>query len=350
MKNILLINIVILYFIISGCTEKNNHYREIQINRELMETREFIVSEVRSKYQIFESRKASLIVQRGSTTHIDYWLNKSRISSNRAERLYQFLEEQESNLLDGESYSSWEDLESMNSLNNKQRASNMFLTSINGITKGMIIKDSLKLYLEDLLELVLNYKHGPKEYHFKFPKHFNNSNLDFKRLNPRDTAWVSKLVSKYSDIIEGNINGRWDELQFKDATIIEGLNVFGRFMNFVRLVELEVVDFMLNKVEVFTSCGIPNILEYRAIGEAKTIRKGEDMEVEIQLILRKDGSEFDIIYGVNDNNERNWKPTNGKFMVKGDKIGINKVFGKVRTKQEGEIRWLPFEYEFNVLE
>lgn len=314
-----------------------------------METREFIVSEIESKYYKFDSKRATILAQKGQTKLIDYWLSKALIVSNRSESLNQYLNTQQNILLNREAYSSWKYLRAINNLNNKHQVSDVFLSEKEGLTKGAIIKDSLKTYLENLIELALNYKHGPKEYHFKFPQYFSNNNLDYKQLNPRDTAWASILVSKYSDILEDNNKEKWDELQFKGATIIEGLNVLERLKNFSRFVELSVVDFMVEKVEMFSGCGF-TIAEFRAIGEAKSIHKDEYMEIDIQLILRKEKDDFDIFYGVNDSNEHNWKPAIGRFKVKGEKIGINKVLGKVRIKQEGEMRWLPFEYEFNVLE
>lgn len=350
MKTIYILILLTVYLFSSSCTNNDdNHYREIQTNRELSEMRDFILSETQSKYYEFDSRRAAIIAQKGNTSLVDYWMNKALKVTVWADSLYNYIETEQNKLLNGESYTSWKDLSTLNNLNDKHQVSNLFLATTNGQTKGIILKDSLKVYLENLLETALNYRVGSKEYRFELSERLTNKKLGFEDANPVDTTWASKLITKYSDILEDDKSERWDELQFYDATIIEGLNVLQRLKNLVRFSELNVVDFMLDKSQTL-SCGFTRIAEYRAIGEAKTIRRGEDMEVEIQIILESDSDEFHLLYGLNETNENNWKPATGKFNVKGEKVGVNKVFGKVRTSREGEYHWVPFEYEFTVLE
>lgn len=350
MKTIYILILLTIYSFFSSCTNNDdNHYREIQINRELSEMRDFILSETQSKYYKFDSRRATIIAQKGNTDLVDYWMNKALKVAIRADSLYNYIEVQQNKLLNGDSYSSWKELHTLNNLSDKHRVSNIFLATTNGQTKGIILKDSLKVYLENLLEIALNYRVGSKEFRFELSERLTNNKLGYEDANPKDTTWASKLINKYSDILEDDKNERWDELQFYDATIIEGLNVLQRLKNLVRFAELNVVDFMLDKSQTL-SCGFTRIAEYKAIGEAKTIRRGEDMVVEIQMILESDSDEFHLLYGLNETNENNWKSSTGKFNVKGEKVGVNKVYGKVRTKQEGKYHWIPFEYEFNVLE
>jgi|SRR5690554_207635 len=351
MKTIYLLILLIIYLFSSSCTNNDdNHYREIQINRELSEMRDFILSETQSKYYKFDSKRASIIAQKGNTGLVDYWMNKALKVAIRADSLYNFIETEQNKLLNREAYSSWKDLNTLNNLDDKHQVSNIFLTTTNGQTKGMILKDSLQGYLENLIETALNYRVGDKEYRFDLREYLTNKKLGYDEANHEDTTWSSKLITKYSDILKDDKNERWDELQFNDATTIEGLNVLQRFKNLVRLAELNVVDFMLDKTTQPCSWGFTKISELKAIGEAKTIRRGENMEVEIEIILESDSDDFHLLYGVNDTYENNWKPATGKFKVKGDKVGVNKVYGKVRTKREGKYHWIPFEYEFNVLE
>ena len=350
MKGINLIYLTILYSFIIGCTASHdNNYREIQIYRELSETREFILSETQSKYYEFDSRRAAIIAQKGQTDLVDYWMNKALKVAIRADSLYNFIEFQQNELLNGDSFSSWKDLNSLNNLNEKHQVSNLFLNNTSGQSKGIILKDSLKVYLENLIETSLNYRFGSIEYRFELSERLTNNKLGYEDTHRKDTTWASSFITKYSDIFMDDKNERWDQLQFNDATTIEGLNVLQRLKNLVRFAELTVIDFMLDKCHLI-SCGFTRIAEYKAIGEAKSIHKGETMDIEIQIIMQSDSDEFHLLYGLNDTNENNWKPATGKFKVKGDEVGINKVYGKVRTLRKGQLHWIPFEYEFTVTE
>ena len=220
--------------------------------------------------------------------------------------------------------------------------------------KGLLIRESLIKFRNQICNLIGNYSVGSKKYEFKSPNSIDALSQSFQqsKVNPEDTAKIRhiyNILSYPSEVL--NRDGEkvpWVSAMFDHSPIVAAVAMFTALKSDVRNAESIAIEHMLAKVDAPTFNF--NKIEPMAFAPATYLNIGDSIPLLVKIAAYDSTDKNKITFGFDNDtlNPSTWNETEGVIGIKASQPGKHKVKGNIYVQQKGEMIAKPWEFSYTV--
>ena len=217
---------------------------------------------------------------------------------------------------------------------------------------GAEIRKRLHDYRDGLLQKVAAYSFGAKTYSYN-PSAVKDT-FSFER-EIREHAYekdheklrsIYRLLSVPEKLNNFEEEVDWQFGMFDHAPVVAAAALFTSISNDIRSAEAQALELILSRVDVPPF--VFNKVEPLAFAPSNYLNSGDSMPVQIMIAAYDSNKVNRIQYAVNDPEMTSMKETSGKVQVLAGAPGQYTISGKVSVEENGQEKWLPWTYSYEV--
>lgn len=319
-------------------------------------------------YGTFDSKRAAIIAEKGSTDVIDRWEGKATELKQRTKHIVNFILGESNALISEVEKQDWvltrdddgliTELKSLHEIKAKDNYDAPTRRFIGGdpmrpIAGGLAIRDSILSYRNDVVELMGTYKQNGKNWTFTSPENVEGLPEALKTANPADTSAIAQIYKFLTipETVQVSDAGKektvpWPSAMFDHAPVVAASAILTSLKLDILNGESHAADFLISKVDAPTFNF--NKIEPLAFARTGYINAGDSLNVRVMIAAYDSTDVPPIRYGINEENDANWSTTDGAIRVNGGTPGSYKMTGVIGVKEKGELNWKPWEFAYTV--
>jgi gliding motility-associated protein GldM len=234
-------------------------------------------------------------------------------------------------------------------------ATRLFVGDRNNIVEaGKALMTEMHVFRDSLCYIISTYESGKNN--FTFSPKFDGASMSAEELNaalatanPKDTAKIKQLYGMLTlpaTMKNHDEEVPWQAGMFDHAPVVAAAALFTSLRNDVRNAESVAIDHLLGKVNApkFNF----NKIEPLAFARTSYLNVGDSMNLSVMIAAYDSNEVAKIRFAVNDSNPANYKDHTGKISVQGSRAGAYTMYGLVSVKENGEEKWKPWKYMYEV--
>ena len=347
----------------------------VTINDKLDMSGEVVKQSTFETYSEFTKKRLAIRTQGGSMEAIDLWEGKADLLNRRTKQAISFiLSESNEMIKQAESGQDWvktketdeetgeeyivelKSLFDISAMDNYDIPTNRFIGGNPQKPKkeGLALRDSVLRYRDYVTELMGTYSYGDKKYTFEAPESPDGLEDALKTANPDDTVRIAQVYKSLSlpEKLEIKDAGRtrempWPSVMFDHAPIVAAAAMLTALKVDIINAESQVADYFLSKVDA-PSFNF-NKIEPLAFARSSYINPGDSLQLAVMIAAYDSNEVPKIRYGVNEDTiPDNWKETEGRINLPGERSGEYKVKGQIGVKEKGQLTWKDWDFRYTV--